>query len=381
MRESLLVNYVFAHPVGHAIEALHHCYGYHRANPELRIELAMISTTPYELAELCPFIDRVHPIPLDLFDGTVDCLPALSNLPKRWNHVVDDNRGHQDALRAMFPGLGTYYDQARDYFTADTFSDAGATPPAYEKHSPFRLELPTDRTRAAERSFDGDRPRIAVLPGGGRDPSYYPSVRSWRLVLARLAERFPNAEFCLVGKLRDDGRSRTGFDRRDFDELIEAVPRTVEAIDLPLLDQLSMVAGCDVFVSPHSGFGMAALAVGTPWLSIAGNRWPEYYFNGVSFYSVLPDIDRFPCYTELEPDPEPVDDDGPRAPSMSYDRIVADLDELVDGAARLVEKRWDFDTAMTDHFGRLLMIRGGDPNRVWSFDNLHTRYLPDGLSD
>ena len=45
---------------------------------------------------------------------------------------------------------------------------------------------------------------------------------------------------------------------------------------LPVIDQLATVAACDVLVSPHSGFGMAARAVGTPWLSIAGNRWPEH---------------------------------------------------------------------------------------------------------
>jgi hypothetical protein len=218
-----------------------------------------------------------------------------------------------------------------------------------------------------------------VLPGGGREPLYYPSLRSWRLILQALATRYPDAEFCLVGKLRADSRTSTGFSRADFDELAAAVPRTVEAIDLPLVDQLATVAACDVLVSPHSGFGMAGLAVGTPWLTIAGNRWPEYYFNGVPFYSVLPDLERFPCYTELAPDPEPVDDDGPRTPSMSYERIRADLDEIVDGAAKLVDKRWDFDAAMTDHVRRLLAIRDGDPSRVWSFDGVHTRYLPDGV--
>jgi hypothetical protein len=34
VRESLLVNFVHFHPVGHAIEGLHYAHGYHRANPD-----------------------------------------------------------------------------------------------------------------------------------------------------------------------------------------------------------------------------------------------------------------------------------------------------------------------------------------------------------
>jgi hypothetical protein len=291
-------------------------------------------------------------------------------------------RGSDPGLRAMFPGLGAYYDQAKEYFAgARSIRPAGAEPPAYQAGVGFRLPVPDDRREAAERRFEGGRnaPRIAVLPGGAREPRYYPSLRSWRLILAALAKRHPDAEFCLIGKRRADGRTSTGFTRADFDELATAVPRTVEAIDLPLVDQLATVAACDVLVSPHSGFGMAGLAVGTPWLSIAGNRWPEYYFNGVPFYSVLPDVTRFPCYTELAPDPEPVDDDGPRAPSMSYERIRADLDQIVDGAAKLIDRRWDFDTAMADHVRRILALREGDPSRVRSLDNVHATYLPDAL--
>ena len=53
-RRSVLVNFVYCHPVGHAIEALHYCHGYHRADPGLRIGLALNADTPTELAALCP---------------------------------------------------------------------------------------------------------------------------------------------------------------------------------------------------------------------------------------------------------------------------------------------------------------------------------------
>jgi hypothetical protein len=42
---SLLVNFVYCPPVGHAIEALHYCHGYHRADPGLRIGRAKAAPT------------------------------------------------------------------------------------------------------------------------------------------------------------------------------------------------------------------------------------------------------------------------------------------------------------------------------------------------
>ena len=214
------------------------------------------------------------------------------------------------------------------------------------------------------------------VPAGSGPRSSYPSVRSWRLMVTALADRWPGALFCLVGKQRRDGRTTTSFGAAELGDLRGMLPSACNAVDLPLTGQLAIVAGCDVLISLHSGFGMAALAVRTPWLSIAGNRWPEYYFNGVPFYSVLPDLKRFPAYNAFEPDPAPVDDDGPRAPSMCYERVREDLAEIVEGAARLIERRWPFETSMSDHFARIWALREGRPDLIWSIDSAHEPYLP-----
>lgn len=93
-----------------------------------------------------------------------------------------------------------------------------------------------------------------MLPAGSGPRGNYPSVRSWRLVLSAIAGRWPDALFCLMGKYRRDGRTTTSFGRAEFDELRDMVPASVEAVDLPVIDQLATVAACDVLVSPHSGF-------------------------------------------------------------------------------------------------------------------------------
>jgi hypothetical protein len=356
---SVLVNFVYAHAVGHAVEALQYCRGYHAADPSRRIGIVLNADTPAELADWCPFIDEVHTIELDLFDPATDARDQLAKITPDWDHVVRDFRMSQPEQRAFFPGLAAYADQADAYFTGAK-GWAGGQPPSYLPKQPLRLDLP-------EQSRDG----FTVLLGGSAQRELYPSVTSWRLILTALADRFPGAPIALLGKLARDGRTSTTYTRDEYERLAAAVPGARLALDLPLRDQLTLVAASRVFLSPHTGFGMVALATGTPWLCLAGNRWPEFYFNdGVPFYSVLPDRARFPCYTMMGPDPEPVDDEGPRAPSMSAARIRADLPELLDAAALLVAGDLDYAAALAGHRDRLARCWGGDRSMMWSLDNV-----------
>jgi hypothetical protein len=377
----LLVNFVYCHPVGHTIEALHYCHGYHLANPDAHIAVALNARSPLELASLCPYVEAAYPVTLDVFDAQAP-VAGLDAVPSTWDWIANDARGHQAKQRAVFPGIAAYYDRAGERFRSSgaSLGIAGATPPAYVAGAAFRLTLPEPALEYAARVTEQTGgsaawPRIAILPAGSGPRANYPSVGSWNLVISSLANRWPTAQFCLLGKLRNDARTTTSFEPAEVAQLL-ALPRVADAVDRKLVNQLAIVAGCDVLVSPHSGFAMAALAVGTPWLAISGNRWPEYYFNGVPFYSVLPDLERFPAFHSFQPDPEPVDDDGPRSPSMSRRRIEHDLDEILDGVARLIEARWPFETAMADHWPRMLQLREGRADLVWSVDNVHTRYLP-----
>jgi hypothetical protein len=370
MSSAFLVNFVYCQQIGHAVEALHYAHGYHKADPERRISVALIENTAHELTRYAEFVERTYPVPVDIFDGSADHSAALATLPSTWDVVVSDFRGYDAAQRSMFPGLASWYDASAAYLGGQKGFAGLPKPVPYSPGEHLRLKLAPDPSR-----FPAQGPRIAILPGGSAPRGYYPSIRSWELIISALVERFPTATFCLVGKLRADARSSTTFTREEFSRLRDALPRVVDVVDEPLVDQLAAVAACDVLVSPHTGFGMVALAVGTPWLTIGGNRWPEYFFNGVPFYTVIPDVDRFPCYTLMAADPPMVSDDGERAPSMSRARVQADLDEIVDGAARLVERRWDYGTALHDHATRMLAVVGGDRSRLWSIDNVLLKAL------
>ena len=61
---------------------------------------------------------------------------------------------------------------------------------------------------------------------------------------------------------------------------------------------------------------------------------------------------------------------------MCYERIRNDLAEIVEGAARLIERRWPFETAMSDHFARIWALREGRADLIWSIDSHTNRTCP-----
>jgi hypothetical protein len=285
-------------------------------------------------------------------------------VPRDWDYIVDDGRS-RDPRQLEFEGLRRYYQAAHRHFRPRVHhGTAGAEPPAYFPNQQLGLELPSRREIPAPIG-------IAVLPAGSSEPSRYPSARSWRLVLEALEAEFPEAMVCFVGKLERDARTSTSWSRREFASLGEGV----WAVDEPLLDQLAFVEACDLFLSPHTGFGLAALSVGTPWLAISGGPWHEWFFNQVPFYSVIPDTRRYPCFTQMEDPPPLVEDDGPRAPSMTRARIEEDLPELIEAAHLLIERKLGYEEALRRHFAALLDAYGGDASRIFSFDGIHLWYV------
>ena len=163
---------------------------------------------------------------------------------------------------------------------------------------------------------------------------------------------------------------------------------TIDGIEVEASKGQSVIEACDVFLSPHSGLGFVALCVDTPWVTIAGGRWPEYFYNKVPFRSVLPDPRRFPCYSdETAGQGTGVRDlDGEdRTSSMGIARLQADLERIVEAVVELLAGDVTYDVAMADHARNLADFwssrpPGEDPYlgqlpRIWSIDNDLDPYL------
>ncbi len=61
--------------------------------------------------------------------------------------------------------------------------------------------------------------------------------------------------------------------------------------------------------------------------------------------------------------------------AMSAARVRQDLDELVDAAVELMERRVTYEAALADYFPRLLDAYGGDASLIHTFEDVHLRYL------
>ena len=377
---SLLVDHWYSHAVGHVIEALRRCQGYHACDPELDVSLVLNGAAPIELARCAPFVSEVFGVPYTSFGSRVgNARRALRRVPRDWDYVVHHHAADELEQLRRYEGLRGYYEAARRHFRGRVaVGIAGREPPAYAPHQQLRLELPED-ARARSRDELAGRRSIAVMPAGSSSlRALYPSVASWNRILGELERRFPDVAFTFVGRLRPEGgRTVSGITRDEVDRLLASRRDAIDAFDRPILDQLALVERSALFLSPHTGFGFAAVAVGTPWLVLSGGDWHEHFFNGVPFYSVLPKSSQ-PAFVRGRPLPmidADSDGEGPRTTTMSVERIDEDLDELVEAAATLVEERLSYADALAAYFPRLLEAYGGDRTQVHSFDDVHLGYV------
>jgi hypothetical protein len=202
----------------------------------------------------------------------------------------------------------------------------------------------------------------------------YPSVRSWFLILDELQRRVPGAVFALIGRIASaDGRTTSGIGRHEVERMLGRY-EAIDMFDRPILEQLAVVEASSLFVSPHTGFGFAAVAVGTPWLTLSGGDWFEYFFNGVPFYAVLPKSREYPPFALGRPLPmieQDEDGEGPRTRTMSIGRIREDLEELGEAARLLVAGELSYEEALEGYLGRLVDAVGGDPARIDTFEKVH----------
>ena len=212
------------------------------------------------------------------------------------------------------------------------------------------------------------------MPAGSSEPARYPSIASWELIVRSLADRFPEAVFCLVGKLERDGRTATAATRAGFERIAAAAPRAVFALDVPLVEQLAYVENLRSSSRRTRASRWPRFRSGRRgWRSPVGRG--TMFSNAVPFYSVVPDTRRYPAFTQFAPQPDPVEDDGQRTPSMSRARIEEDLPELLEGARLLVEGGLGYEDALRRYFARLLAAYGGDASRIFSFDGINHSYI------
>jgi hypothetical protein len=359
--KTILVNFVTWPAVGHAVEGIQAAFAYQQANPGCAVHLVLNSRTAVELATICPWISATYTVDIPFGESPVSA-ELFEHIPEDWDYVVFDGRDSPNAY-------GEYRSQARRHFRARIAAgDVRGAPVPYDHDARLRLPLPEENLAFARERVKAGEIHIGLMPAGADSHrQFYPSVSSWMRIIEALRARNPDVTVQLFGKLHPEGHpSTTSIARADIDRLLERYDYCRDCFDLSLLDQLAVAQRCAVFVSPHTGFAFAVLAVGTPWLTISGGRWMEFFHVGVPFYSVLPDPKKYPAF-----DPESfartvIDADGSeRILSMCAQRLEEDLPEILDAAESLVAGRWTFEECLERYLRRRARLFD-PPARRWA---------------
>ena len=375
--ERLLVNFFYAHPVGHAIEALHYADGYHAADPELEIAVALNAATAVELASFCPFVSAAYAIEQPLLEPR----PAsLAGVPREWTWVVDDGRRHQDIQLQLFPGLRDYYAASDRHLIAGRGRGvAGAPPPAYVPHHPLRLRLPDAARAAAAARLGAHDTAIAVMPAGSSERALYPSLRSWLLILDALADALPGVRIALVGKRR---RRRPDVDvvRRRRARGAARPPvapgrllRRRPARATRGRGRVRRVPRPAHRLRPRRARGRDAVARAVGRALVRVLLQPCSVPLGDPGHGALSRASASSTRAELS-----AGEDGPRTPSMTERRVREDLDRIVGAARELVAGSVPYEQCLRDYFAALLAAHDGDASAIWSIDGVHAAYANQG---
>lgn len=349
-RKTLLLNWVYHHPVGHAVEAFKVAKGLAIANDDVAIHLMLNSRTPVELSGACDWIEQAYAI--DVADVLLrgNAAGCLSGIPEDWDYIVNDHR----PTCSPFPfeqSLRAFHNLAEERFHARLWRGGQHQlrfpgTPRYTRNATIRMQVP-EEARAFVRSLPLSSLNFVLIPGGSSPEPIYPTADRWRSILAALQEEFPSAHFFITGRSAADDRSSTlGFPPEAVARLARTSGRIFSCYDIGIWNQLALIERSDVLVAPHTGFAFLAPSVGTPWLAVSGVRWPECYFNEVPFYSVLPVCRHYPCWMGMRPGCGEQIAAGKTAPCMD-EELESTIPDIVNGARLLLSGDSSFDQAMT----------------------------------
>ena len=246
-----LVDHWYSHAVGHVIEALRRCQGYHACDPTLWIGLVLNAASPLELVRCAPFAVETFSVPYHELRPTGGEPEACPRAGSRGLGLRPPPPSAATRAQTHFEGLRRYFEASARHFHARIAVGIAGQPRRRTRPSaaPARPagRAETRHVAAGVTNVDqGDASRAAPppLPVPGR---------VWTLVLDELERRFPDVAFTFVGRLRSGGgRTISGITRGEVDRLVASRRHAIDVFDRPILDQLASIeASSPLRLSPH----------------------------------------------------------------------------------------------------------------------------------
>ncbi|MBT3405181.1 hypothetical protein HOC29_04775 [archaeon] len=376
----ILINHIYYSPVGHVLEALKFSKGFFNANKSAEIHVALSSDSPHELTKACPWIKKTYVV--DKFDILKNGKNSESfkQIPKKWDYVLHDLRiiwetKEMETIYREEQGMLNYYKLCQENFKVKWQGSEWSINEIpkelkYKKNSKIKLELPKEPINFIKENFHQKSPKICMMLAGSAGFAYYPSIKTWEKIINALNEKIPNLTIYITGITKSEkGRTSTqAYSEKELEYLFKKFDNVVNAYNIGLWNQIALVQNSDLFISPHTGFAFLAPCVNTPWLAISGGDWPEYFFNDVPFYSVLPDDKKYPYCGQGKWTKHLEIEHKKRIPTMSSGKIDKKIPEIVKYANILIEKKLPYKKAVSLHVKNILR-KGYNIRKFGPFDD------------
>ena len=303
---TLLINWLYFHPVGHAVEGFAAAAEYYAVDPELKIHLILNSRTPIELVESCPWVAKCYPIDVNEVAAKRELANCLQRLPKDWDYIVSSERWLNRKLYSqklyLCHEIIDSLCQARLWRGVRGKRGDGIEPaPDFKPGAKFKM-TPLKSARHYADRFQQDGLIFSILLAGSSVEKIYPKISWWKLLLQQMNRVFSQVRFLILGHTKSKSNQTTthAYSPSELEDLFTTLPNIVNCYNVGLGNQLALIELSNIFISPHTGFAFLAPCVGTPWLAISGVRWPDPAFASMPFYSVLPTCPKYPCFTNMK---------------------------------------------------------------------------------
>jgi len=199
MKKKLLVNFVYWQNVGHVIEALRYTLGYYRANPDWEISLVLNKNAPSALAQICPWIKEIYLVDIPDEDAEIN-LSTYNEIPKNWDYVASTDRS---VKKEYCPGAFWEYYRQMDKYLKVRFVSAicGDKKIPYAPRQKLLLDLPKGNLDYAKKNLLKTKVKIGIMFGGHKNSKYFPSFKSWRMIIDSLYKQYDDLSVYFSGKL------------------------------------------------------------------------------------------------------------------------------------------------------------------------------------
>ena len=357
MKKRLLLNFVYWMPVGHVIEAIKYAKGFADSNKNLEIYVALNSASTPELAKSCSWIKEVYSVNVEEIWKNGEKAKSFIAIPKKWDYIVSDNRSKKLANSGYEQKLNNYYKLAQKCFVASWkgytksyYNEGLPKELGYVPNSKVILKIPQNAQNYVKKILREDKFRITILLAGSANIGEYPSIESWIYMLNQIKKVYPEVTFYITGvsKSRNGRTSTNAYSNKDILKLFAEVD-AVNCYNIGLWNQIALIKKSDIFFSPHTGFAFLAMCVDTPWLTLSGGNWPEYIFNDVSFYSVLPKTKEYPFYVSKIKFNSLSNEEKRRVSKMDDKGIKERMDKIIEGIWLLKNKKFTYAKSIKQH--------------------------------